>query len=249
VWILSSWSCWWYAGSFSQRSMVQSYPEMAIGLAALIAVMTNGKLLNKLLLSMISVFVMLNLFQSWQFENRIINASRMTKEYYWTIFGRISVPEGAEKLLMINRPSVQKTLPEYFEDYKKDKTLINEKIIEFPSDQEFVDFEKFPFEEITLKDHAWIKLSGKSTVIERGEAEEFLMVTCFTHEDNKYDYVTWSPTEMKTYSIDNKTTHFEFWYLTPEVRSPKDKFVLEIWNRAKSHAKIEDLRIETFTKK
>ena len=56
--------------------------------------------------------IALNLFQTWQFEKRIINASRMSKEYYWAVFGNTSIPKGAEKLLLINRPSVQKTTPE-----------------------------------------------------------------------------------------------------------------------------------------
>lgn len=249
LWAISSWSCWWYAGSFSQRAMVQSYPEMAIGLAALITFVLDKLVVKRLLYSLVMAFLTLNLFQSWQFKNGIIDSSRMTGEYYWAVFGRTSTPQGAEKLLMISRPTVQKTLPENIENYKKDKTLISEQEIEFPSDQEFVDFKKIPYEEITSKDHAWIKLTGESEMIERGEDEEYLMVTCFSHDDMKYSYVTWSPTEVKSYSKDNKTTYFEFWYLTPEVRNTKDKFVFEIWNRAKSHVKIKNLIIETFTKK
>jgi hypothetical protein len=206
-------------------------------------------LIRNVIMSIIVFFLALNLFQSWQFEKRIIDASRMTSDYYWAVFGRTSVPKDAKKLLMINRPSVQKTNPESIEDYEKTGSLIIEKNIEFDENQEFVDFTKTPFEKVTTKDHAWIKVSGKSTIIVQGELEDFLMVTCFTHDDQKYQYVAWSPTEMKSYSKDNKTNYFEFWYLTPEVRSPKDKFIFEIWNRAKSHAKIEDLRIETFTKK
>lgn len=249
LWIISSWSCWWYAGSFSQRSMVQSYPEMAIGLGALITFFIERKLLSRILLTIIGVFILLNLFQSWQYHKRILNPSRMTKNYYWSIFGRTSAPENAEKLLMINRPSVQKMSPESLDDYKKELILIENESIEFNSDQEFVDFKKTPFKQITSKDHAWIKVSGKSTIIKQGEDEDFLMITCFRHENEKYDYVAWSPTEMKTYSKDNKINYFEFWYLTPEVRSSKDEFLFEIWNRAKSQVKIEDLRIETFTRK
>lgn len=249
LWVISSWSCWWYAGSYSQRAMVQSYPEMAIGLAALLTFISDKVNLKRMVYGAVISFLVLNLFQSWQFKNGIIDASRMTGEYYWATFGRTTVPDGAEKLLMINRPTVQKTLPENIEDYKNENTIISEKEIEFSTEQEFVDFKKTPYDQITSKDHAWIKLTGESEMIERGEDEEYLMVTCFSHDDMKYSYVTWSPTEVKSYSKDNKTTYFEFWYLTPEVRSPKDKFVFEIWNRAKSHVKIKNLRIETFTKK
>lgn len=249
VWVLSSWSCWWYAGSFSQRSMIQSYPEMAIALGAFLTFANQQAWLKKIILSLFTFFILLNLFQTWQSHKGIIDASRMTKEYYWAVFGKTEVPKGAKKLLMINRPSVQKTLPENRNDYKKVKTIISIDSVLFSEDQEFVDFEKFEFHKLTDKDHAWIKLSGKSNVIHRGTDEDYLMVTCFTHKDQKYSYVTWSPSEMPNYSKDSTQNYFEFWYLTPEVRTINDKFLFEIWNRAKSNVKIEDLRIEIFTKK
>jgi hypothetical protein len=249
VWILSSWSCWWYAGSYSQRSMVQSYPEMAIALGAILTFAMERLWLKRITLTVVTLLIALNLFQTWQFHKRIINGSRMTSEYYWTVFGKTSVPEGAENLLMINRPSVQKTTPEDISKYKNVKNVFFKKSVSFTEDQEFVDFERFEYSKLTEKDHGWIKLSGKSSVIKRGGDEEYLMVTCFTHKDDKYSYVTWSPAEMPSYSVDSVSNCFEFWYLTPEVRSTEDKFLFEIWNRAKSNVKIEDLRLEIFTKK
>ena len=249
IWVLSSWSCWWYAGSYSQRSVVQSYPEMAIALGVLLTFAFERIWLRRTAIVLVSATIILNLFQTWQFDERIINGSRMSKEYYWTVFGKTSVPEGAEKLLMINRPSIQKTTPEDISQYKKVKTIFSKDQITFTEDQEFVDFDRFEYHKLTNKDHGWIKLSGKSTVIQRGSDEDFLMVTCFTHKDEKYSYVTWSPSEMPNYSSDSISTTFEFWYLTPEVRSVDDKFLFEIWNRAKSNVKIEDLRLEIFTKK
>ncbi len=249
VWVLSSWSCWWYAGSYSQRSVVQSYPEMAIALGALLTYTYDRIWLRRISHVMVVAMIFLNLFQTWQFDERIIDGSRMTKEYYWTVFGKTAVPDGADKLLMINRPSVQKTKPADISEYKKVKTIFVKENVTFSEDQEFLDFDRFEYHKLTSKDHGWIKLTGKSTVIHRGSDEEYLMVTCFTHKDEKYSYVTWSPTEMPNYAKDSVSTTFEFWYLTPEVRTVKDKFLFEIWNRARSNVKIEDLRLEIFTKK
>ncbi len=249
VWVLSSWSCWWYAGSYSQRSVVQSYPEMAIALGALLTYTYDRIWLRRISHVLVVAMIFLNLFQTWQFDERIIDGSRMTKEYYWTVFGKTTVPDGADKLLMINRPSVQKTKPADISEYKKVKTIFVKENVTFSEDQEFLDFDRFEYHKLTSKDHGWIKLTGKSTVIHRGSDEEYLMVTCFTHKDEKYSYVTWSPTEMPNYAKDSVSTTFEFWYLTPEVRTVKDKFLFEIWNRARSNVKIEDLRLEIFTKK
>jgi len=44
LYVVSSWSCWWYAQSFSQRSLIQSYPVMAIGLGYFIQWLMNQRL-------------------------------------------------------------------------------------------------------------------------------------------------------------------------------------------------------------
>jgi len=248
VWVLSSWSCWWYAGSFGQRSIVQSYPEMALAFAAFLTAIKEWKITKTILGVLIGFMVLLNLFQTWQVEQRIIHFSRMTAGYYFAVFGKASMPYGAERLLLINRPPVQKTTPTDLERYTKDKELIRQDSLSFDTNQEFVDFDSFPFHKITNKDHAWIKISGESRVDFIGAEEQYLLVAAFTHDKNKYSYVAWSVTEMKKNDRDTSIYEIEIWYLTPEVRSTDDEFVFEIWNRAGSKASIMNLKIETFVR-
>ena len=249
VWVLSSWSCWWYAGSFGQRSIVQSYPEMALALAAFLTVVRKRKIIKGVIGALIALMVLLNVFQTWQVDQRIIHFSRMTAEYYFAVFGRTSIPYGAERLLLIDRPTVQKTTPKDLERYYMDKELIRMDSLSFGTDQEFVDFDSFTFDAITNKDHAWIKITGQSTIDSIGADEQYLLVTAFTHEKNKYSYVSWPLSEMNKNERDGSITEIEIWYLTPEVRSTNDEFVFEIWNRAGSRASIKNLKIESFVRK
>lgn len=249
LWVVSSWSCWWYAGSFGQRSIVQSYPEMAIALGVFITFISNKKGLRIVFSIFTSLFILLNLFQTWQMKKRIIHPTRMSKEYYFAVFGRTEAPFNGEELMLVERATVGKASPNNLHLYKKDKVLIEKESVHFESDEEYVDFDRFAMKDITEKDHCWIKISGKSRVEELGDEEQYILVTAFTHDDVKYNWTGWSPTEMKSNPMDSTIVDIEIWYLSPEVRSLENEFVFEIWNRAKSTVTIEDLKIETFIRK
>src|SRR5262249_31399246 len=103
LYVVSSWSCWWYAGSFGQRAMVDCYPLMLLPLGALLEDLLPNKTANRLLLGGLALFTVLNLFQSWQYSAGIIDSSRMTGKYYARIFGKTSVTDADRKLLMIAR--------------------------------------------------------------------------------------------------------------------------------------------------
>lgn len=249
LWVVSSWSCWWYAGSFGQRSIVQSYPEMALALGVFITFVMNKKVL-KLIAGGLSVFfICLNLFQTWQMSKRIIHPTRMSQEYYFAIFGATEAPYNAEELMLVERATVSKTKPTNIHLYKKDKELISESKVHFNTDDEFVDFPRFPLKDITDKDHCWFKVTGKSKVEVLGDEEQYLLVNAFTHEGIKYNWTAWSPTEMKSNPLDSSIVDIEMWYISPEARSLDNEFVLEIWNRAKSEVTITDLKVETFIRK
>lgn len=249
LWVVSSWSCWWYAGSFGQRSIVQSYPEMAIALGVFITFIQNKKFISYVLGVLASFFILLNLFQTWQMNKRIIHPTRMSQEYYLAIFGKTEAPFNGEELMLVERATVNKSEPSNLHLYKKDKELVSKNEVHFRTDQEFVDFERFEMKNITSKDHAWIHITGKSSVQQLGDQEQYLMVTAFTHKETKYNWVAWSPTEMEVNQNDSTLVDINIWYLTPEVRNNDNKFVFEIWNRAKSEATINDFKIETYIRK
>lgn len=249
VWILSSWSCWWYAGSFGQRSMVQSYPEMAIALGVLLTVIPWNTLLRIFGAILATFFIFLTIFQSWQLDQYILDATRMTRSYYFSIFGKTKVPENARELLLVNRETVHKATPKDLDRYRREKIIVEIPEVRFESDQLFVDFPRFPFDSLTSKDHVWIHITAESMVEEIGEKEHYLLTTSFLHNEKKYSYVAWSPLEFQPNPEDSSRVNIDIWYLTPEVRKGSDAFVFEIWNRAKSRAVLRNLKIETYARK
>src|ERR1035437_1850187 len=62
--IISSWSCWWYVQSFSQRALIPSYPVMAIGFGYFLTWLGQQKIILKLITyTFLAGCTMLNLFQ------------------------------------------------------------------------------------------------------------------------------------------------------------------------------------------
>jgi len=119
IWVLSSWDCWWYANSFSQRSMVQSYPIYLIPIGFLFQqISTKTNLLFQFVFgSFLLGLITLNLFQTWQQWNGILHTKRMTREYYWNIFGQTNYQEKWAKDLELKRGPVQELGLEVF-DFK-----------------------------------------------------------------------------------------------------------------------------------
>jgi hypothetical protein len=85
IYIVSSWSCWWYAGgSYSQRAILSIYPLLAISLGyGITYLFTKFNVISWLAFSFM---LWLNLFQTWQFKYDIIDRERMTFRYYQKIF-------------------------------------------------------------------------------------------------------------------------------------------------------------------
>jgi hypothetical protein len=83
IYILLSWWAWWYGGGFGLRAFVDFYGLFAIPIAAIYdKVFEKGKIYRWLLISFISVFCLLNLFQTWQYRNNLIHFDSMTAKSY-----------------------------------------------------------------------------------------------------------------------------------------------------------------------
>jgi len=107
VYVVFSWSPWWYGGGFGARALIQSYALLSIPLACFISwLFTNRKKSLKRVISfsitVLSVlFVLLNIFQSYQYHKGIMHWENMNNEYYWAVFGKLKVSE--EDQLLIER--------------------------------------------------------------------------------------------------------------------------------------------------
>ena len=257
VYIVSSWSCWWYAGgSFSSRSLMPAYTLLAFPLGYFInAIRSARKPILYGLSALLAIIVFLNLFQTWQWRNKILSKDRMTRKYYFATFGATTVKEEDKKLLLVERSDQpfsneqeysKKILYENNFNKKEQTDLKTDStgVLEMNEQMPFSPGPDLRYEEITVHDHAWIRASAR-IYIPLGYKDELpLLVITFNHENEPYKYMT--------KELDKNRILYGDWnelkmdYLTPEVRSIKDNVKIYIWHRGKANVFVDDIMITGF---
>lgn len=89
IWVVSSWSLWWYGGSFSARPMVDYLPWFALALALGWQQVQDGQVVRRLLPVLLCFVVLLNQVQTYQYRYNILHWDKMDREHYFRIFLRI----------------------------------------------------------------------------------------------------------------------------------------------------------------
>ena len=91
IYIVFSWNAWWYGGGFGARPLVDVLPLVALPQAALISnlILIKNPILKSILLLLIIGFVLLNLFQTYQYSINILPPDGMNAQDYWYIFGKL----------------------------------------------------------------------------------------------------------------------------------------------------------------
>lgn len=85
VYIFSSWWNWFYGDSFGMRPMIDYYALFMIVIALFLYQIRNTWL--KIIVAIfISMLILLNVFQSYQYAVGIIHPDSMSKESYWYVF-------------------------------------------------------------------------------------------------------------------------------------------------------------------
>jgi hypothetical protein len=109
IYVILSWWCWWYGGSWGLRAMIDFYPFLAVTMAVYFQWLYNkNSPLKKGGMAIMIVLIVLNLFQTLQYRWGIIHYDGMTKEAYLDAFFRIEKSPELEKL--IQRPDYDKAL-------------------------------------------------------------------------------------------------------------------------------------------
>lgn len=87
IYIIFSWWCWWYGGTYGQRVMIDSYAMLAIPLAAFIRYVDGKRIVNYLFYGIALFFIWLNIFQTYQFEYQCLHYDSMSSKLYFKQFG------------------------------------------------------------------------------------------------------------------------------------------------------------------
>lgn len=272
IFILTHVPVWFNAGSFGQRFMVQSYAILAIPLGALVDYIYNKRLSLKVGFATICLLLIsLNLFQTWQFERWIIPGDGMTWQYYKYSFFKTSYLTKEESYMLELQRSYDPK--EKFNDknihYKKQFLAYhNMDKREGPQDTSVISHSRFlsgghsfrlsenvnfspgidiPFNQITQKDHAWIRFSFWFYATSSLKEDRADVVILTNHRDKPYQYVTY-PLEIIDYKL-NRWTKMTVDYLTPLLQAEEDKISAYVWYRGKKELFLDDVFVEAFVTK
>ena len=263
LYIVSSWSCWWYAQSFSQRSLIASYPIMAIGLGYLLTWLKEKSFLKVIGYTLMIGCILLNIFQTKQFYFCVLDGERMTQNYYFKIFGKMKVTEEDKKLLLIKRSfdgsETFTNEQEYtckllnkldFENTDKRESTVSYSAThsyKLDSVNIYSPCIESPYYKITNKDHAWIRVSAFVYPTKELKTNPFSLVIHFNHRGYAYKYRAFDSENMKLEL--NKWNKICFDYLTPEVRNKKDNLKVYLWDRGKAVLYVDDLQVLVYQPK
>jgi len=267
LYVVSSWTCWWYAGgSYSQRALLSSYVLLSIPLGYLLMEAFSRKRIYRLLLfSTLSAMLILNLFQTWQWAHGIIDRTRMTKAYYFATFAKTSFTDADRNLLLVERPTdavdVLKDETGYikqeaarinFENEQEDNIRLSKDTVfegrySLRLDQmhPFSPAFEMSFSELTKKDHAWIKAEVMVFPTEVENTRAWLVIT-FQHKGENYNYRAKSISADDILMKPNTWNRLQMDYLTPEVRSKNDHVKAYFWLEGGDPVYIDNLKFDIY---
>ena len=251
--ILASWSEWWYGASYSIRPMVSLYPVLAIPLALTVqAVGAWGGIRRSVVSAAFALLVVLNCFQLWQFRNWIIHPYRTTKDYYLTVFGRTSVPAGAERLLSADWSfdGTERMGPE--EEYARGPMVVLDKpgkqvldtltgrsgFVLDRSDPYGPTWE-IPYAGIAGSEYVWVKARA---AIRSAEGPPPCLVFNMERKEGSYGYRTVCLPD----SGERGWVHLEGTYMTPPIRDVNDRLKVYLWHRDGGPILVDSMLVETF---
>lgn len=264
LYIVSSWSCWWYAQSFSQRALIPSYPVMAIPLGYFIQwIYTKSKAYKIIFALFATAFLSLNIIQTIQFHYGIINGDRMTAAYYKKVFLKFQKNEKDEELLLVNRSFAGPTKFTNEANYqKRDLEIINFEqqygtdtgfafegkcSFKLDSNHIYTPVIETKFKQLTLKDHAWLRAKVMVYLPATIKQAKFSVVFHFENRGNAYGFAGFDSEYMTLKA--GQWNAIEADYLTPEVRSVNDKLKVYLYQRGKEEVYVDNFMVEVMEQK
>jgi len=268
LYVVSSWTCWYYAGSFSQRPMVQVYPFLAIPMGFAFASISRLKKYLRAFFGLVAALMLiLNLFQTWQYSfANILDGSRMTAPYYFKIFAKTRIHPDDRQLLLVERSVVSE---EYFTDslrYQEGKLLYfngfennvanhaniisdslafsGKHVLRMDSDNIYSPGLYIKYRDLSRADHVWIRASV--WVFAPMPANPLALVITFDHKGGAYKWTGTEYTGQAAAERKGDWVKISRDYMSPEVRSGHDKLSVYCWLRGKKPVLIDDLKVEVF---
>lgn len=245
IWIFSSWECWWYAASFGSRVMIDLYPLLIVPVGFALVYFQQTKIGTVSLLIFVGLTTVLSIFQTVQYSKGYLHPDRMTKEHYWYIFGKWSMPEYQMNRLEIDRSSTdwpEKMHPERLGFGKMEQTVFcNLKNLK-ALPQTSTLFYKEPYFPALKSDETLFE----ARIIYQNN-DSLLPATIKFEAFSKYNVYHWNvyslTTQKKTGAVDTLNVRFNL----PIIHHKKDRIQIYVENPSKKEVIIHSLKIKALS--
>ena len=249
IYLASSWTNWWYGAGFSQRAMGQAYALLSIPLAGLIdyTFFKKGRFYIPLAFLIVG-FTGLSIWQKKQYDNGVLTGETVTADYYFaSFFDLYQNPENRD-LLAFSHYDIY-VQPNYGlpDGYELTNTveLVVDKESQNITGNEWPKGFSIPYNDLSDADYSFILFSA---IFEGSPPQSAVLVTTFNH-NGAYGY---QGSDLPLVMVDtNKVANLytaTSVYLTPPMRSKKDKFSAYVWNRGLEAGILKELRLEVYVK-
>jgi len=249
IYLASSWTNWWYGAGFSQRAMGQAYALLSIPLAGLIdyTFFKKRKLYVPVAILIVG-FTALSVWQTKQYHNGVLNGDTVTADYYFASFFDLNQDPENRELLAFSHYDVY-IQPNYGlpEGYVRDKLIElniegqNQNLTGKEYSQKF----DLRYNDLCEGDYCFVLFSA---VFEGPPPGGAILITHFDH-NGAYGYQGRDAPLVitDTNKVANLYTSTAV-YLTPPMRSHRDKFNAYVWNRNKEQGVLKKLILEIYIK-
>jgi len=255
LYIVSSWTTWWYAQSFSQRAMIQTLPLLALPLGSALEWMRTTRVRRWMGAFVVSGFFALTVLYQFQYVRGVLHPDRMTRAYFMSVFGKLEKPSGVEEFLLVERPfdgemvfsdSLHYRMVESFalSDWHSEAFETHDSIrgIALYPGREFTPAMHRLFRELTRSDHVWLRIEAETVTGAEIASDDVLLVATAEHKGGVYGYRTWAFNHIQNLGVERTSAS----YLTPEVRSKKDPIAIYIWHRGLDTVYVKDIRVRVY---
>ncbi|MEI6682354.1 MAG: hypothetical protein WCO44_06985 [Bacteroidota bacterium] len=255
VWAGSN-PAWWFGESFGYPNLVETCAVLALPLGFLVEwAFTRSHKTRIALLCIGLLLVMLNLFQTWQFSQKILLPARMTRACYAATFGRCSLSDKAKGMMETDIPAPPDSLPDVswltctrlasydFENTQgpAQKAHSGRSGMLLNRQNAFSPGVTMPVGQLTGRDSSWVRATGYFYYNCPAAANKvFLVITC-VRKGVPYKYKVTDLSADRFYP--RRWNRVSMTYLVPFPVDPADTFQVYFMNYGDQDCYIDDVEI------
>jgi hypothetical protein len=252
LYMVFTWPMWWYTSSFGMRALIQSYPVMLLPFTAFLhQIQDSSKGSRFVAYGLLFLLSALNVFQTWQYEKRIIPLDGTTKKYYWKVFGKTERDKMLYRFMDLESemPARLESVCDFSDSYicSPDENgaipLVGKSGLNCDRSREYCHTLQLtcgPYESKPPKT-LWIVVSGEYAMLSDrfGEWEQAKMVVSMDHGDST---VYWKGVRLQPLTEVNTWTPFRFEY---EINDPWEGAVVKayLWNNGPDTLLLREMKM------